>query len=155
MLHVSIRIIVLFALLNHFVLCADWRQGGLKLHNVYRRKHGAPPLSLSTKVNINYDLFSFDSLASYSHVILHIHQINNSAQRCADYLASIKKFGHLCKGRFGHKYGENLGLGHGRDAGSAIISATKSWYSELPKHNFGKNAFQKKSGHFSQVCFEV
>lgn len=30
---------------------ADWRDDGLKLHNEYRKEHGAPPLKLSKEVS--------------------------------------------------------------------------------------------------------
>jgi len=84
-----------------------------------------------------------------------LHKVHKSAQKCAEYLASIKKLEHLCKDRLGHSYGENLGSGYGHDARSAARDVTKSWYNEVSKHDFGNNNFQYPSGHFSQVLYTM
>lgn len=99
----------------------------LKSHNVYRAKHGVPPLKLSKEI------------CGYS-------------KEWADNLAATDSFRH----RSERKYGENIFMKWSSDPNHTIAGneAVDSWYSEIKDHVFGREPTSLKSGHFTQVIWK-
>ncbi|KAJ8384872.1 hypothetical protein AAFF_G00196800 [Aldrovandia affinis] len=94
-------------------------------HNAYRRKHGAPPLTLSQ-------------------------DLCRSAQSWADHLLSIKMMKHSQTG-----VGENLYYAWSSNLNKLTgKEAVDSWYSEVKDYNFSKPGFNSKTGHFTQVVWK-
>ncbi|KAJ8286470.1 hypothetical protein GJAV_G00039590 [Gymnothorax javanicus] len=95
------------------------------VHNAYRRKHGAPPLTLSR-------------------------DLCKSAQAWADHLLSMKTLQHS-----NSKNGENLyyawSSGHKTPSGKEAVD---SWYSEIKNYSFSKPGFGSNTGHFTQVVWK-
>uniref|UniRef100_A0A6Q2WZ70 SCP domain-containing protein n=1 Tax=Esox lucius TaxID=8010 RepID=A0A6Q2WZ70_ESOLU len=94
-------------------------------HNVYRQKHGAPPLTLSR-------------------------DLCNSAHKWANHLLSSKSLQHSST-----DHGENLYYAYssapkkfdGKDA-------VDNWYSEIKDYHFDKPGFTSGTGHFTQVVWK-
>lgn len=102
----------------------------LKLHNHYRARHCAPPLTLSQP-------------------------LNNIAQSYADYLAATSTFEHSGNMLNGEKLGENLymqWISHGR-VKTSPRAAVQSWYDEIEYHNFKKPKYSPETGHFTQLVW--
>jgi glioma pathogenesis-related protein 2 len=105
---------------------AAFRAAALKQHNLYRAKHGAPPLVLSA-------------------------QLNDMAQHYAEQLARTNRLVHS-----GNKsYGENLyafgSSGQARPRAEAVVDR---WYSEIKDYNFNKPGFHTGTGHFTQLVWK-
>ncbi|OJH40988.1 CAP family protein [Cystobacter ferrugineus] len=105
----------------------------LAMHNAFRAKHGAPPLTWDT------------TIAAY-------------AKRRAAY---ISQHYALSAGHAGLEgYGENLHWSGGSSAvfpkgGAAAESAVKSWYNEVGRYNFAKPGFASGTGHFTQLVWKA
>ncbi|XP_069039377.1 GLI pathogenesis-related 2 isoform X2 [Lepisosteus oculatus] len=97
----------------------------LDTHNDYRKKHGAPPLTLSR-------------------------ELSKTAQAWADHLLSIKTLQHSKT-----KNGENVYYAWSsapkKLAGKEPVD---SWYSEIKDYNFSRPGFQSNTGHFTQVVWK-
>ncbi|XP_064162958.1 GLI pathogenesis-related 2 isoform X1 [Anguilla rostrata] len=97
----------------------------LDAHNAYRRKHSAPPLTLSR-------------------------DLCKSAQSWADHLLSIKTLKHSNTNN-----GENLYYSWSSAPKKLTgKEAVEQWYSEIKDYNFSKSGFQSKTGHFTQVVWK-
>uniref|UniRef100_A0A336LPQ9 CSON000338 protein n=1 Tax=Culicoides sonorensis TaxID=179676 RepID=A0A336LPQ9_CULSO len=98
----------------------------LNVHNKYRTKHKAPPLTL------NKNLCQF-------------------AQEWANNLAARGVMQH----RSNNSYGENIyakyGTGNIQVAGNEPVD---SWYSEIKDYNFNAGKFSSGTGHFTQVVWK-
>jgi glioma pathogenesis-related protein 2 len=105
---------------------AAFRAAALKQHNVYRAKHGVPPLVLST-------------------------QINNVAQHHAEQLARTNQLVHSGNTHFG----ENLyAFGSSGQALPRPETVVDRWYSEIQNYNFDKPGFHTGTGHFTQLVWK-
>ncbi|XP_066436116.1 uncharacterized protein [Eleutherodactylus coqui] len=94
-------------------------------HNVYRKKHGAPPLQL------NRDLC-------------------RSAQTWADHLLSIRTLKHS-----GSDHGENLYYKYSSSTRELPgQEPVDSWYDEIKNYDFGRPGFRSNTGHFTQVVWK-
>lgn len=94
-------------------------------HNIYRRKHGAPPLQL------NRDLC-------------------RSAQTWADHLLSIRTLKHS-----GTDHGENLYYKYSSSTRELPgQESVDSWYDEIKDYDFGRPGFRSNTGHFTQVVWK-
>jgi uncharacterized protein YkwD len=103
-----------------------FRAAALKQHNLYRAKHGVPPLVLST-------------------------QLNDVAQHYAEQLARTHRLVHSGK----KQYGENLFAFQSSDQGLPRPEAVVDrWYSEIHHYNFDKPGFQAGTGHFTQLVWK-
>lgn len=103
----------------------------LDLHNRYRARHCAPPLSLDQR-------------------------LNDIAQSYADHLAATSKFEHSGNKLNGENLGENLymqWISDGRVKTSAQ-AAVKSWYDEIAEYNYSRPKFSAKTGHFTQLVWK-
>jgi glioma pathogenesis-related protein 2 len=103
-----------------------FRAAALKQHNIYRAKHGVPPLVLST-------------------------QLNDVAQHYAEQLARTNQLVHS-----GNKYyGENLYAFGSSDPGLPRAEAVVDrWYSEIQNYDFNKPGFHTGTGHFTQLVWK-
>ncbi|KAM9497006.1 uncharacterized protein Hap1MRO34_003216 [Clarias gariepinus] len=105
---------------------ASFKAKFLAKHNEYRKKHGAPALSISQ------DLCS-------------------SAQAWADHLLSTKALQHSNSNN-----GENLYYFRSslpkKLTGEEPVD---SWYSEIKDYDFGKPGFGSNTGHFTQVVWKA
>jgi uncharacterized protein YkwD len=105
---------------------AAFRAAALEQHNLYRARHGVPPLVLST-------------------------QLNDVAQHYAEQLARTHRLVHS-----GNKhYGENLfafqSSGQAFPRPEVVVDY---WYSEVQNYNFNKPGFQAGTGHFTQLVWQ-
>ncbi|XP_036383727.1 Golgi-associated plant pathogenesis-related protein 1-like isoform X1 [Megalops cyprinoides] len=104
---------------------ASFEKEFLDTHNAYRKKHQAPPLTMSR------DLCS-------------------SAQAWANHLLSIKTLQHSDT-----KNGENLyyawSSGPKKLTGKEAVD---SWYSEIKDYHFSNPGFASNTGHFTQVVWK-
>src|SRR5215831_17497903 len=101
---------------------ADFRAAALKQHNIYRAKHGVPPVVLSS-------------------------QLNDVAQYYAEQLARTNRLGHSGNTRFG----ENLyAFGSSGQALPRPETVVDRWYSEIQNYNFDKPGFHTGTAHFTQ-----
>ncbi|KAB5565417.1 hypothetical protein PHYPO_G00241230 [Pangasianodon hypophthalmus] len=104
---------------------ANFKAKFLAKHNEYRKKHGAPALTISK------DLCS-------------------SAQAWADHLLSIKTLQHSNSNN-----GENLyyfqSTAPKKLTGEEPV---ESWYSEIKDYDFNKPGFKFNTGHFTQVVWK-
>uniref|UniRef100_A0A673K4L2 GLI pathogenesis-related 2 n=1 Tax=Sinocyclocheilus rhinocerous TaxID=307959 RepID=A0A673K4L2_9TELE len=97
----------------------------LQSHNVYRRQHGAPPLTINKN-------------------------LCRSAQAWAEHLLSITTLKHSNK-----DYGENLYYAWSSATKKLTgHEAVENWYSEIKDFNFGRPGFSSKTGHFTQVVWK-
>src|SRR5919197_5765685 len=105
---------------------AAFRAAALKQHNVYRAKHGVPPLVLNT-------------------------QLNDVAQHYAAQLARTNRLVHSDNTR----YGENLyAFGSSGQALPRAEAVVDRWYSEVKDYNFNKPGFHMGTGHFTQLVWK-
>src|SRR5215813_8450711 len=105
---------------------AAFRTAALKQHNLYRAKHGVPPLVLST-------------------------QLNDVAQHYAEQLARTNQLVH--SGNM--HYGENLyAFGSSGQALPRAEAVVDRWYSEVQNYNFNKPGFHAGTGHFTQLVWK-
>ena len=105
---------------------AAFRAAALKQHNVYRAKHGVPPLVLST-------------------------QLNDVAQHYAEQLARINQLVHSNNTHFG----ENLyAFGSSDQVLPRPETVVDRWYNEIQKYNFDKPGFHTGTGHFTQLVWK-
>ncbi len=103
----------------------------LQLHNYYRARHSASPLTISQRLN-------------------HI------AQRYADHLAATGKFEHSGNKLGDENIGENLymqWISRGKVAVSAK-DAAKSWYDEIEHYSFKHPQYSEETGHFTQMIWK-
>jgi uncharacterized protein YkwD len=105
---------------------AAFRAAALEQHNLYRAKHGVPPLVLSP-------------------------QLNDAAQHYAEQLARTQRLVHS-----GNKqYGENLFASRSSDQALPRPEVVVDhWYNEIQKYNFNKPGFQAGTGHFTQLVWK-
>ncbi|XP_066569301.1 GLI pathogenesis-related 2 isoform X2 [Amia ocellicauda] len=97
----------------------------LDTHNTYRKKHGAPPLTLSRS-------------------------LCQSAQSWADHLLSIKTMQHSDT-----ENGENLYYAWSSSPKNLTgKEAVDNWYSEIKDYNFCNPGFGGNTGHFTQVVWK-
>ena len=105
---------------------AAFRAAALKQHNVYRAKHGVPPLVLSS-------------------------QLNDVAQHYAEQLARTNRLVHSDNTHFG----ENLyAFGSSGQALPRPEAVVDRWYSEIQNYNFDKPGFHTGTGHFTQLVWK-
>ncbi len=103
----------------------------LQLHNYYRARHSASPLTISQR-------------------------LNRIAQKYADYLAATGKFEHSGNKLENEIIGENLfmqWISHGKVPVSAR-EATKSWYGEIEYYSFKHPQYSEETGHFTQMIWK-
>jgi uncharacterized protein YkwD len=106
---------------------AAFRAAALQQHNVYRAKHGVPPLILSP-------------------------QLNEVAQHHAEQLARTNQLAHSEQ----EHYGENLYASHGSNATPPRPEAVvDSWYNEIHHYDFNQPDFRPETGHFTQVVWKA
>jgi uncharacterized protein YkwD len=102
------------------------RADALQQHNVYRAKHGSPPLSLNP-------------------------QLNEVAQHHAEQLARTKQLAHSAQ----EQYGENLYAASGSNATPPRPEAVvDSWYNEIQHYDFNQPGFRPETSHFTQVVWK-
>ena len=105
---------------------AAFRMAALKQHNVYRAKHGAPPLVLGN-------------------------QLNDVAQKHAGQLARTHQLVHSGK----KQYGENLYASNSsRPAPPRPEAVVDAWYNEIHHYDFNQPGFRPDTGHFTQVVWK-
>jgi uncharacterized protein YkwD len=105
---------------------ASFRAAALKQHNVYRARHGVPPLALSA-------------------------QLNDVAQRYAEQLARTNQLVHSDNTQLG----ENLyAFGSSGQAPPRPEAVVDRWYSEIQNYHFDKPGFHTETGHFTQVVWK-
>ncbi|XP_060743217.1 Golgi-associated plant pathogenesis-related protein 1 [Tachysurus vachellii] len=104
---------------------ASFKARFLAKHNEYRKKHGAPALSMSK-------------------------DLCTSAQAWADHLLSIKTLQHSDTNK-----GENLyyfqSSAPKKLTGDEPVD---NWYSEIKDYNFSNPGFASNTGHFTQVVWK-
>uniref|UniRef100_A0A673KCY7 GLI pathogenesis-related 2 n=1 Tax=Sinocyclocheilus rhinocerous TaxID=307959 RepID=A0A673KCY7_9TELE len=106
-------------------MCSSFEAEFLQSHNVYRRQHGAPPLTINKN-------------------------LCRSAQAWAEHLLSITTLKHSNK-----DYGENLYYAWSSATKKLTgHEAVENWYSEIKDFNFGRPGFSSKTGHFTQVVWK-
>lgn len=97
----------------------------LETHNAYRKKHGAPPMTLSN-------------------------DLNSSAQSWADNLMAKDRLAHSTT-----KDGENVFTMYGSAGivlkGK---EAVESWYNEIKDYQWSNPGFAGNTGHFTQVVWK-
>jgi len=99
----------------------------LKQHNVYRAKHGVPPLVLSN-------------------------QLNDVAQKHAAQLARTHQLIHSGK----KPYGENLYAANSSNSMPPRPEAVvDTWYNEIQRYDFNQPSFRPETGHFTQVVWRA
>ena len=105
---------------------AAFRAAALKQHNVYRAKHGVPPLVLSA-------------------------QLNDVAQHNAEQLARTNQLVHSDNTQLG----ENLyAFGSSGQALPRSEAVVDRWYGEIQNYNFNKPSFHTGTGHFTQLVWK-
>lgn len=108
---------------------SDYAQTGLTLHNKYRTKHGSPAMTLTQN-------------------------LNNQAQKCAQYYTQKRTIDHSCPYKSGA--GENLVGGAGSwDGVSFVQLGTQMWYDEVKDYDFNHPGFSATTGHFTQLVWKA
>ncbi|KAK1173501.1 GLI pathogenesis-related 2, like [Acipenser oxyrinchus oxyrinchus] len=97
----------------------------LRTHNEYRRKHRAPGLKLSSK-------------------------LNREAQQYADALASTRILKHSAESSRG-QCGENLAWASYDEPGKEVA---ERWYNEIKNYNFNCPGFSSGTGHFTAMVWK-
>ena len=103
----------------------------LQLHNYYRARHSAAPLTISQRLN-------------------HI------AQKYAEHLAATSKFEHSGNKFENENLGENLYM-QWISMGKVPVSgkdAAKSWYDEIDLYSFKRAKYSEETGHFTQMIWK-
>jgi glioma pathogenesis-related protein 2 len=106
---------------------AGFRAAALKQHNIYRAKHGVPPLVLSS-------------------------QLNDVAQRYAEQLARTNQLVHSDNTQLGENLYAFRSSGQAPPRPEAVVDR---WYSEIQKYNFDKPGFHTGTGHFTQLVWKT
>ena len=99
----------------------------LKTHNDLRSKHGVGSLKISE-------------------------DLNQIAQKFAEYLASINKIEHSNNIYKNEYLGENIFCCSGNEIQGE--SMTMSWYDEINKYDFNNPGFVSGTGHFTQIVWK-
>ncbi|CAG0901450.1 unnamed protein product [Darwinula stevensoni] len=108
---------------------SDFERRALQRHNYYRKKHGAPALTMDREI------------CQYS-------------QDWAEQLAHWNRLEH--RGNVGRKDGKQYGENCYMSMGKANVSAEEvvdAWYDEVCYHNYSWNSFVYQTGHFTQVVW--
>lgn len=103
----------------------------LQLHNYYRTRHSAPPLTISRR-------------------------LNQIAQGYADHLAATGKFEHSGNKLGNETVGENLfmqWISFGKVPVSAR-DAAKGWYDEIKLYSYRHAQYSEETGHFTQLIWK-
>jgi len=103
-----------------------FRAAALQQHNVYRARHGVPPLVLSS-------------------------QLNDVAQHYAEQLAHTNQLVHSDNTRFGENLYAFRASGQAPPRPEAVVDR---WYSEIQNYNFNKPGFHTGTGHFTQLVWK-
>ncbi|MFE3444895.1 CAP family protein [Nocardia sp. NPDC059180] len=105
-------------------------QTGLDAHNMYRARHGSPPMSLAGDL------------------------VDRAAQ-CAEYYADKGSIDHSCP--FKNGAGENLFMATGgsADAVHQVQRAVQIWYDEIANYDYNNPGFANNTGHFTQVVWKA
>nr|XP_054760810.1 Golgi-associated plant pathogenesis-related protein 1-like [Lytechinus pictus] len=106
---------------------SKFKRDALKAHNKYRAQHGAPALKLDGRMN-------------------------KYAQDWADKCAKKAQLSH----RTEHKYGENIHYAYDSTGIESITGekASKAFYDEIQRYNFGNAGFSSGTGHFTQLVWK-
>jgi len=105
---------------------AAFRAAALKQHNIYRAKHGVPPLALSS-------------------------QLNGVAQQYAEQLARTNQLVHSDNTQLGKNLYAFGSSGQTLPRPEAVVDR---WYSEIQNYNFNKPGFHTGTGHFTQLVWK-
>ena len=105
---------------------AAFRAAALKQHNIYRAKHGVPPLALSS-------------------------QLNDVAQHYAAQLARTNQLVHSDNTQLGENLYTFGSSGQALPRPEAVVDR---WYSEIQNYNFDKPGFHMGTGHFTQLVWK-
>ena len=106
---------------------ATFREAALQQHNVYRAKHGSPPL------------------------VLHP-QLNEVSQHHAEQLARTKQLIHSAQ----EHYGENLyAASASNSTPPRPEEVVHAWYSEREHYDFNQPGFRPETSHFTQVVWKA
>ncbi|XP_054636865.1 GLI pathogenesis-related 2, like [Dunckerocampus dactyliophorus] len=97
----------------------------LQRHNEHRKKHQAPPLKLSAK-------------------------LNREATRYAESLASTRILKHSEESSRG-SCGENLAWASYDQSGTDVADR---WYDEVKQYNFSSPGFSSNTGHFTAMVWK-
>jgi uncharacterized protein YkwD len=103
----------------------------LQLHNYYRLRHSASPLTISQR-------------------------LNRIAQTYAEHLAATSKFEHSGNTLENETIGENLymqWISQGK-VHVSVRDATKSWYDEIDLYSFKHPKYSEETGHFTQMVWK-
>nr|XP_022326648.1 cell wall protein PRY3-like isoform X2 [Crassostrea virginica] len=103
----------------------------VKVHNTYRKKHGASSLS-------------------------HAKDLSAFAQKWAEHLASTNSFQHSDCMHKGERLGENIACKWSSSGGDySGKDVCDQWYSEISKHDFQNEPRSLGSGHFTQMVWKA
>jgi glioma pathogenesis-related protein 2 len=106
---------------------AAFREAALQQHNVYRAKHGSPPLILSAQLN--------EVAQHYAEQLAHTNQLVHSEQK---------------------QYGENLYTSRASNATPPRPEAVvDTWYNEIQHYDFNQPGFRPDTSHFTQVVWKA
>ena len=105
---------------------AAFRAAALKQHNIYRAKHGVPPLVLSS-------------------------QLNGVAQQYAEQLARTNQLVHSDNTQLGENLYAFGSSGQTLPRPEAVVDR---WYSEIQNYNFDKPGFHTETSHFTQLVWK-
>ncbi|XP_061810638.1 GLI pathogenesis-related 2, like [Nerophis lumbriciformis] len=103
----------------------QFAEDALRRHNEHRKKHQAPPLKLSSK-------------------------LNREAARYAESLASTRILKHSEDSSKG-SYGENLAWASNDQLGKDV---SDRWYDEVKQYNFNSPGFSSGTGHFTAMVWK-
>src|SRR3954453_106338 len=104
-----------------------FRAAALQQHNVYRAKHGSPPLILSAQLN--------EVAQHYAEQLAHTNQLVHSEQK---------------------QYGENLYTSRASNATPPRPEAVvDTWYNEIQHYDFNQPGFRPDTSHFTQVVWKA
>ncbi|NKY35063.1 secretion protein [Nocardia speluncae] len=108
---------------------SDFTQTGLTAHNKHRAQHGSPAMTPAQ-------------------------DLNDLAQKCAEYYADKGTIDHTCPHKNGA--GENLTMGTGApSAVTHVETAVQMWYDEVADYNYDNPGFSLTTGHFTQVVWKA
>ena len=79
-------------------------------------------------------------------------ELNNIAQKFAEYLAEIDKIKQSNNIYKGEELGENIFCCSGNEIQGDIM--TMSWYDEINKYDFNNPGFLSEAGHFTQIIWK-
>ena len=112
----------------------------LQVHNNYRNKHQAPPLTINQSVYNFYIFFTYivQSSSIYCHLLFI--QLNGIAQKWAQNLADTGIFQHSGA----DAVGENLYASFGMEVNGKTV--VDSWYNEIQDYDFSSPGFSSNTG---------